>query len=214
MFTYLDLLKDESFLTLLDNIEQKCHYAVAHGIKHVSNVVRHAQNLADVVNLSNENKRLLLIAACLHDVGRTLHPAPHHNRIGAEMVKEMLKGKLNKNEINIVSQAIYYHDKSDCNFDKMDDIAFCLVVADVMDFESNRLIKEWIKKGESFDFFSFTNKVYASNENNNFVLNIEHNNKILKEIVANKCMPKWEPLLNAFAKHFGFKKVEIKFFGD
>lgn len=209
MLSYLDLLEDKGFLELLDNIEEKCHYAIAHGFKHVSGVIKHAQNLADIVNLSEYNKQLLLIAACLHDVGRKLHPEPHHNRIGANMVKEMLKGKLNSNEIDIISQAIYYHDKSDCDFEKMDDIAFCLVIADVMDFESNRLIKEWIKKDESFDLFSFTNKVFATIENNNFVLNVEYNNKKVEEIITNKCIPKWTPLFNAFAKHFKLNNVKF-----
>ena len=172
MFSYKNILRDKNIIEIYRQIDLKTNYVVSHGLQHMNNVVKHSKALAKALKLTKQQQRVLLVAAVLHDIGRLEDNASHHI-CGARFAKEYLSGKLENDEIEIVAYAITYHCKEGSDFEKMDDVAWCLTLADKLDFEKGRLVKDLLSQAntQKFDLYKQTKKIKIKVDNN--ILNIE-----------------------------------------
>ena len=142
MFTYKDILNDSKIIDLYDQIEKETNYVVAHGIVHVNNVLNLCENIATEINLSEEKTRLLLIACALHDVGRYIDNKTH-NLTSEKFARDYLKNKLPLEDVELVCNTIKYHSSHHAQWDKMDDIAYCLILADKLDLQKTDSFPIW-----------------------------------------------------------------------
>lgn len=88
-----------------------------HGVGHTRRVLYLAMKLADKCGLNDENKKLLAIACCYHDIGRTNDwTDDDHGKKSAEKFLKMELNKrhwLNDKELEIVLDLIVFHSLDD-----------------------------------------------------------------------------------------------------
>lgn len=135
---YLDILNSDYFKETYSKIENmKKDFPVNHGFIHVKNVINNAIRIADVFMLNSDEKRLLLIACALHDIGY-LEGRDNHALNGSFLARKFLEEKeFGVHEIDIVCNAIKNHGGKDIR-DFNDCVSMCLVIADKLDFVSSR----------------------------------------------------------------------------
>ena len=135
--TYKDILQSDYFFNTYSQVEVlKRDFPVNHGFMHVWHVIKNGRMLAEMFELSEEEKRLLLIACTLHDIGY-IKGRKDHDISGAELAKEYLNGKMEKNEIETICNAIANHGGDEPeNF--QDKVSKCLILADKLDFDNTR----------------------------------------------------------------------------
>jgi len=135
--TYRDILQTDYFFEMYTQVEVlKRDFPVNHGFLHVWHVIKNAEQLAEMFNLTKKDKKLLLIAATLHDIGYT-EGRENHDINGARLAREFLSNKLSADDINKICKAISNHggDECECFQDK---ISLCLILADKFDFDHTR----------------------------------------------------------------------------
>ncbi len=203
-FTYKDILNDKQILQIYKDVDKKTNYVVSHGLIHMKHVVKHAKGLAKALKLSKEQEKLLLISAVLHDVGRNEDNETHHI-CGARFAKEYLSGKLESREIKVVADAIIYHSKEGSDFQAMDDVAWCLALADKLDFEKTRLIKSLLHQAtsEKFNLYKETEKIKSSVKDGELVITITANSVNYEKTFAR--YKESARLFAPFSEHFGLK---------
>ena len=98
-----------------------------HSIEHIQKVMLFSQVLAEGENLSEEDKKLLLVAAAFHDSGRKglgegniPHAEPSAKKAGQLLRKENEFGKLSEEDITIIQTAIHYHEHKEKINGKLD----------------------------------------------------------------------------------------------
>lgn len=135
---YIDILRSNYFKqTYLEIEELKKDYPVNHGFIHINNVIENSKKLAAIFNLNDKEKELLLIAACLHDIGY-LKGRENHAYNGSVLAKDVLKEwDFGENDINIICETIKNHGGRE-QFEYKDKISMCLIAADKIDFISSR----------------------------------------------------------------------------
>lgn len=212
MFTYTNILKDEQVLNLYNKIEETTNYVISHGIIHVKNVLKLCKNIANELNLTNKEKHLLYISAMLHDIGRHTDNKTH-NLTSEIFAKSYLKNKLPPKDIDTVCNAIKYHCQESAEFEKMDNIAYCLILADKLDFSKKRLLKPLMHQAENprFNRLKFCNKVEIKIKNKTLIIEITQNNKELKDIILYLDKQGFSDLLKHFTNHFNLKDYKYKF---
>jgi HD superfamily phosphohydrolase YqeK len=137
MITYRDILNTDFFFNTYSQIEvMKRDFPVNHGFMHVWHVTKNCKKLAELFNITEEEKRLLMISAVLHDVGY-IKGRENHAKNGAILAKEFLNDKMSKNEIEKICTAIGNHG-GDCSEVFNDNISKCLILADKLDFDNTR----------------------------------------------------------------------------
>lgn len=200
MLNYKDILKNEEIQKIYNDIEEKTHYILSHGIKHISNVVDYCKQIANAINMKENEKNLLLIAASLHDIGRNFAPTNHHSA-GLEFIKKFLNNKLTEKEINTICAAIFYHDRKSCDFNKMDDIAYCLILADKLDYSCSRLIPELIDNSPKIKFYESIKRIDVLNIKNVLQIKFHLSDDCFKKDIAS-FMEGNNDILDNFVKHF------------
>ena len=200
MVNYKEILKNKEIKKIYDEIEEKTHYVLSHGIKHINNVVEYCKQIADAVNIQENEKNLLLIAASLHDIGRNFAPT-NHRSAGLEFIKSFLNQKLTNQDINKICAAIFYLDRKSCDFNKMDDIAYCLILADKLDYSYSRLIPELVDDSPRVKFYENIKKIEILNIEN--VLHIKfYLNDYSYEKEVDSFLNGNKDILDNFIKHF------------
>ncbi|WP_396603017.1 Pycsar system effector family protein [Algibacter sp. R77976] len=97
--------KTEKFVINLlnDNLDTSYTY---HNVSHTQRVVEDAKKLAELSNITEDQKNLLLIAAWLHDTGYTKNAEKHENE-SIKMAKVFLKEQAcSENDIKIICDLI------------------------------------------------------------------------------------------------------------
>ncbi len=142
---FLELQKDDkksSMFKLMNCIEKTSFYEnnKQHSIEHIHKVMLFSELLAEKENMSDEDKKILLVAAALHDVGRDGNDGDDshlltqsgkiikkdHGQTGAELVGELLRNQNNEYGINspedivIIQTAIHYHTYKELHKGKID----------------------------------------------------------------------------------------------
>lgn len=134
--TYKDILNSDFFFDTYSKIEfLKRDFPVNHGFVHVWHVIKWAKKLANIFSLSSEETDLLLISACLHDIGY-LNGRDDHAKSGSVDAKIYLTAKTNK-DIDRICNAIA-NQSGESPDDFIDNISMCLVLADKFDFDKTR----------------------------------------------------------------------------
>ena len=135
---YLDIVNSDYFKETYEKIEQmKKDFPVNHGFVHINNVINNAIKIADVFCLNNHEKRMLLIACALHDIGY-LEGRDDHALNGSILARKFLEdNSFSEFEIDIICSAIKSHGgKNISDYDNR--ISMCLIIADKLDFVSSR----------------------------------------------------------------------------
>ena len=130
MFSYTDILNDEQVLNIYKAVDIETNYVVSHGLTHVLHVVESTKIISKAVGLTEAETRLALIAAALHDIGRSVNN-DNHQEESFKLTKKYLKGKLTATEIKVVANAVLNHGG---DYDK------------VKNFDKFRLWLEWLIK--------------------------------------------------------------------
>ena len=210
--TYYDILNDDKIIEIYNQIEIKTNYVISHGLIHVKNVLKLCKNIAKEVKLSNQNKKLLYIACVLHDVGR-FYDNNMHNLSSEKFAKEYLKNKLLPEEIDIVCNAIKYHSQESADFENMDSVAYCLILADKLDSSKTRLLKNLIYQAvePKFDRLKFCNKMEVKIINNELLINIYQNNRSMEDIIKIMDKKSMNIIYSNFVKHFKLKNYKYNF---
>lgn len=211
-FSYLDILKDKEIIEKYKQIEIETNYVVAHGIIHVKNVLKLCKNIAKAVKLSKNNARLLYIACALHDIGRYVDNKTH-NLTSEKCAREYLNNKLNDKEIDIVCKAIKYHSQECAEFDKMDDVAYCLILADKLDCQKSRLLKNLMHQANAphFNKLKYCDKIEVKVKNNELVILVYENNKEMEDIVKDMDKQWLHVILENFVEHFNLNTYSFEF---
>ena len=98
-----------------------------HSIEHIQKVMLFSQVLAEGEGLSEEDKKLLLVAAAFHDSGRKGlgegridHAEPSAKKTGELLREENEFGKFSEEDITIIQTAIHYHEHKEKINGKLD----------------------------------------------------------------------------------------------
>jgi len=212
MFTYQNILNDKDIMQKYEQIEIETNYVIAHGIVHVNNVLDLCKNIATALKLTEDNARLLYIACALHDIGRFIDNKTH-NLTSEKFAREYLQEKLTPNELDIVCNAIRYHSQECAEFDKMDDIAYCLILADKLDYQKNRLLKHLMHQATTphFNKLKYCDKMCVKVENNSLIIQVYQNNKEMENIVKDMDKVFLHIILDEFVKHFKLNSYTYEF---
>jgi len=138
---YIEVLNNEKIIEIYNEIEKINPWSFSHGIKHINNVLKHIIKITDMLELSDEDKRDLLIATVLHDTGR-LFGSEDHARASKAFIEEFLKGRANESSINKIINIVSNH-RIDENNDDKDILSKLLIFCDKMDFSKERLVKNY-----------------------------------------------------------------------
>ena len=204
---YLDILQDKTIIDRYDAINKKINYVIDHGILHTNHVVKNVEMICEVLDIEEQIRKLALISAVLHDVGR-LEDNKKHSEFGGEFSKEYLKNKLSADEISIIVDAITHHDSKLFDFNSKNDVAWILFLADKIDNVRSRYIPELITN-ESIQNLSYQIKsthLSIYNKDLVFTISLYTDDNSIFETVKNST----QEIYTKFATHFGFDKAIIK----
>ena len=173
---YKDILKSEYFKAVYTEIEElKKDFCVNHGFLHVNSVIKNADYLADLFELTPKQKELLLIASTLHDIGY-LKGREGHAQNGGVLAREYLKGKLLVEDVELICNAIACHGGKK-ESDYVCPISMCLILADKLDFTKRRYQDDG-KEHKDLPMFLTIEKILLTKlSENDFVLKIYTTNK-------------------------------------
>ena len=212
MYTYQDILNDKEIIKKYEEIEIATNYVVAHGIIHVNNVLELCKNIANELNLNENSSRLLYIACALHDIGRFIDNKTH-NLTSETFARNYLKDKLDIKEVDVVCNAIRYHSQECAEFDKMDDVAYCLILADKLDYQKNRLLEHLMYQATTphFNKLKYCDKMCVKVKDNSLIIQVYQNNKEMENIVKDMDKMFLHIILDEFVKHFNLDKYLYEF---
>ena len=146
---YMDIVTSNYFKETYEKIEQlKKDFPVNHGFVHINNVINNAIRVADVFGLDNQERRLLLIASALHDIGY-LDGREDHALNGAILARRFLEENcFSSVEIDGICSAIKSHGGKNIS-DYNNRVSMCLIIADKLDFVSSRYNKNMLDDNKS-----------------------------------------------------------------
>lgn len=173
---YFDILNSDFFKVTYQKIEEiKKDFPVNHGFVHIYDVVENSLRLADFFSLTEKQKKLLLIASVLHDIGY-LDGRENHALNGAKRAEKYLKeNSVENGEIKIVCNAIENHGGKKAS-DYIDEVSMCLVCADKLDFISKRYNVDMLSEEYLCVFPCIIDAMFMEKDNN-IVLEIKVNEK-------------------------------------
>ena len=202
---YENLFKDKKIKHIYDRVEQKINYVIAHGEKHINNVLGYINHICKELQLNDRIKYLSLIAGALHDVGR-LDSDKNHTDSGAGFARAYLLGKLDDDECDLVCDAIIKHEYETFDFNNRNDVAWVVLLADKMDYTRDRflpdLMKESLKNKLTYNIKSISLKVEKTKAEITILMfeklvDVDDNFSRVGNV--------YEKVLN----HFGFNKVKV-----
>lgn len=164
---YSEQLSASEVLSIIDaKLEERIYSAIsdiykykvydtslgAHSTRHIEDVILFSAIIGKCEKLSDHDLDLLLEAAKYHDCGRTTDRHSKHAEVGAIKARKLLKDKYSEEDINLIANAINYHEIPDdeevfkkmCQLNGIDinnkelyikakQIAYCLKDADAID---------------------------------------------------------------------------------
>ncbi len=203
---YTQIKNDEYILNLYDEVNRKINYVIDHGMLHINAVLNYINKICEVIECSENIRYLSLIACLLHDVGRLEDRKTHHEK-SAVFAKTYLQNKLERQDIEIVADAITQHEKTSFDYSTKNDVAWILIMADKMDYTRSRYIPELLEEEHKSKYSYNIEKIELKRENDkvkveitlfnpdkNFELSFKTNLNIYKKAL----------------EHFSFKDIEIK----
>ena len=136
---YIELYNSDYVKETYNKIEElKKDYPVNHGFIHINNALNNAKIISKILEFSDKETDLLLIAVVLHDIGYLLG-REEHAKNGAILALSYLTNNTNLEQKDIIriSKAISSHAGLQKD-DYKDNISIGLILADKMDFSKSR----------------------------------------------------------------------------
>lgn len=141
---YMQILTDPTIIQMYEDVNNKIHFVIDHGMLHVKHVVANIKHICKVLNLSKNTQQLACIAGALHDVGR-LYSKENHAEESAQFAQTYLQNKLSPQERETVCYAIAHHEREKFNYATTNEVAWVLLLADKMDNQRSRYIRALMK---------------------------------------------------------------------
>lgn len=208
---YLDILQDREIVAIFSQIDiLKQAEPKYYGIIHTLSTIEYSRQLAKCFNLTEQEERLLLIAAALHNIGQ-LNGKSLHAQTGAEMAKSYLKKKgFEFKDMNTVCGAIASHlgRRSD-NF--YDTVSACLILADKMDFGATRIKPNFELLSTEDEVCKKITLVEVKREDDIVTLHLGGNNVKWNLFVQSSIYSKLYRCFETVCKKYGYKfMVKVK----
>ncbi|MCT4611743.1 MAG: HD domain-containing protein [Clostridia bacterium] len=141
---YIDVLNDSKIIRIYGEIDKTNPYPFNHGLKHINNVLENVNRMVEMIEISDIDKRDLLIATVLHDTGRLFDDA-NHAKASSSFIKEYLNGKIEIESIEKIINLVSNHGTGG-DSKKKDFLSKILIFCDKMDFSKKRLVYECEEK--------------------------------------------------------------------
>ena len=141
---YMQILTDPTIIKMYEDVNNKIHFVIDHGMLHVKHVIANIKHICKVLNLSKNTQQLACIAGALHDVGR-LFSKENHAEESAQFAQTYLQNKLSPQERETVCYAIAHHEREKFNYSTTNEVAWVLLLADKMDNQRSRYIRALMK---------------------------------------------------------------------
>lgn len=167
--TYKDIINDSTINNLYMKIKKESSKYKDHSIKHRDNVIFYCKKLIDLFEIPKEKANQILIAASLHDIGRSENNKDiKHAILSSIFAKNYLKDKLPEQEIDTICKMIELHSgiKERTLYQEI------LFFADKMDFTKNRLQDNYQEKLGKVSIMESINELLFEKENDYFILKI------------------------------------------
>lgn len=150
---YTDILNDSKVKNLYNEVDKFNKEPFSHGMKHIMNVCNIMNDLCNTLNIDNDMKEALLLAASLHDIGQVEGNEGHGTKT-VQFIKDNFNKELEKNKYyNDILNAIELHSNDSKESDSL--FTVLLQAADKFDFTRDRLEDNYRDK---YDYF-FTEEI-------------------------------------------------------
>lgn len=203
---YEELLEEEYIKNIYKGIENNMRIPISHGMSHILNVLRYCSKFAELFDLSESDKEILLTSAVMHDVAQVFLQ-PNHAKNGEGIVKEMLENNESlgceyiKSKVNVerVSKIVGCHGgKKEEEYE--DFLSGILILSDKLDITKDR-VRPGYKKYDFLWFMDYIEKVDLELENNNINVIIKTNKETTFEELNDKHgLDKLPKVLDMFCK--------------
>lgn len=204
---YKELENDQYIIDSLNEINRRINFVIDHGTLHVKNLEKYADKICEVFNLSERTKWLAKIAILFHDFGR-LDGREEHSKKSLVYAEKYLKDKVDKEELDLILDAILRHELELFDFNSKNDVAYVVIMADKLDYTKDRYIESLMKEKYK-NVYSYKIKSFEI-ENVNNQLKIVANAYDIEQEMVEKFKRNFE-LFKKVAKHFGIEKTEMEF---
>lgn len=176
MLKYIDVIQEQDIINKYEYIESKNDSNISMGMKHINNVIDICKKLAFLLELDEESKNYLLIAASLHDIGK-ISSSKDHNYQSFNYSYDYLKNRVDLKSRNIISGLILRHSNHSENV--LEDI---LSLANSLDMTRKRLLDPF-KLDDNL--YNKIKDIEISKEAENLIINIIGTNNLDIEEMLN-----------------------------
>ncbi len=206
---YKLILKDKTIQNIYLEINKKINYVIDHGKLHVKHVIKNTKNICKALSVSEHNKRLALIAAALHDVGR-LCDNKRHCLEGAKFAQDYLNRKLTEEDILTIKDSISHHAIKDFDFNSSNDVAWVLLLADKMDNVRSRYIKKLITDKDKERISYFIKKIVLKKFSDKVAIKVYvYKKDIIKDEKLQKTFDLYKTIISHFKKDSILKIIKV-----
>lgn len=199
---YKKLLGDGEVLNLYNYISKRNTCPFDHSITHIYRTCENAKTLADMLEINDRRKELLLSSCALHDIGYA-HSRYKHAIFGALKCKNILKRyNFHPEDIEMISSAISSHNSLNLA-DYIFDISILTMLADKLDISHFR-----VNTGFIHDNSPLLNIEYVSFERAQNSISVLLNCKpetIIKEVEVHNLVAKLDDYLELASMFFSVK---------
>lgn len=195
---YEELIKDKNILGIFNEIDNNNDIRICHGLNHVLNVINNIEKLCPILEINEEDKNLLKIAAYLHDIGHRNKDGNHYDN-SSEFAENYLKNKLDEKSLNKIVTAIKsHHEKEKIN--ELDLFSHILLFSDKMDFTYKRLNPNYINNNNEYIIEKDIKEINFDIKENDFIITIITNDLDIDKFKEWLFFPKIRKRCEEFAK--------------
>lgn len=163
MLKYIDVIQEQDIINKYEYIEYKNNSNISKGMKHITNVIDICKKIAFILELDEESKNNLLIAATLHDIGK-ISSSNDHNYQSFNYAFDYLKYRVDTKSRNIISGIILRHSNESEGL-----LENLLSLANTLDMTRKRLLDPF--KLED-NLYNKIKDIEISKEADNLIINI------------------------------------------
>ena len=174
MIKYTDVISEQDIINKYDYIEYKNNSNISMGMKHINNVIDICKKLSTILELDEETKNNLLIAAALHDIGK-ISDIKDHNYQSFNYSFDYLRYRVDTKSRNIITGTILRHSNESEGL-----LENLLSLANALDITRKRLIDPF--KLED-NIYNKIKEVEISKESDYFFVNVITFNNIIIDLL-------------------------------
>ncbi len=176
MIKYTDVISEQDIINKYDYIEYKNNSNISMGMKHINNVIDICKKLSTILELDEETKNNLLIAAALHDIGK-ISDIKDHNYQSFNYSFDYLRYRVDTKSRNIITGTILRHSNESEGL-----LENLLSLANALDITRKRLLDPF--KLED-NLHNKIKDIEISKEADNIIINIIGVNSLIIDEISN-----------------------------